>query len=179
MMPVPEIDIRDCERVVEKVFTPFAQLVKIPLEKTGEGCFEMRAETFTMRLRCGLGPWTDRGHSDLDVTIVPTDQAVPFCRDELANGEVGIVAIARYCGGSCEVEPIWTLADFEKRAEQYHELARRYGVKFLLGDENELFQSICSEIEEKSAEAKEAATKMRFIPGVQKRWHLPPPPNDK
>jgi hypothetical protein len=179
MMPTREIDIQDCEKEVLRVFQGFVEQLRLTLDRTGEGCFEVKCATYTMRIRCGLGPWTDRGNSDLCVSVLPTKLRHHFSRNEASVGEIGIVAIARHFGKQCDIESVWTLGDFKKRAKQYLELVRDFGVQFLLTDETETFRAIQLDLDAKITAANEEAKKCRFIPGVQKRWHLPPPSETK
>ncbi len=97
-----------------------------------EKLYEIVSSRFSLRVRHGVGPWTELGERiSLVVTIVPTSGRSDKWED-LTN-EIGVYLIAAYYGDTTKSGSIWFRWDFNREAKQVARLVEQYCTPFLQG----------------------------------------------
>jgi hypothetical protein len=143
----------------------------VPASKGGAAVqfSEIVSPSFTLRIRVGVGPWTERETTSLVAGLVPTEK--PLDKWDEIHGEVGVYVIAGYYGASVEHRKILSRRDFELEAEQSASFANRYCKPFLLG-QSEDFEKIRQKLEETIHEEQARIKKLldNLPPNVKPMW---------
>ena len=97
-----------------------------------EMLFEIVSPQFTMRIRAGVGPWTEHlERINLVVTIAPTNERGDKWED--MSNEIGVALLALYYDKLPKHHRLADRRDFWLESKRMTELARKYCAPFLLG----------------------------------------------
>jgi hypothetical protein len=162
-----EITINTFEEAVAGYFEPLAREFELPLIRAKENLYEIASRWFIMRISFGIG----HGRSIL-ATLSPSGKSsTPDLND---RNEFGIAVVAGYNGMEMQTRPVGTTEEFFNQAQYVADMARTFGIPYLLGQKSD-WNDVKEYIEEKIEREAEGIKKLKFPPNVQKRWHLPPP----
>lgn len=152
---------------------PYHTLVGIPVEQGGEPVQlrEIVSSDFALRIRVGVGPWTDRVVTDLTVNLAPS--TTPLGRWDEPEG-VAILWVAHYYGDATKYEGIYNRRDLAHAAQRDATLAATYCRPFLLGQNAEDFPKIKQVVEEQMASAAAESRKLlaNLPSSVKPMWRL-------
>lgn len=163
--------IETFERAVARYCEPIARDHDWPLIRLRENVYEIPSPHFVMRVRFDVGAHT----KSINATMIPTEQ-MPGDVENGDSGELGVAVIAGYNGISIEYIPRKATEEgFYEQAQYVSDMAKTFGVPYLLGDKSD-WNSVKNYIQEKINADAEKISNYKFPPNVQKRWHLPPSP---
>lgn len=122
-----------CDRAVKRWFGPLAEDLGLRLVRVHEKLYEIVSPYFTLRLRVGIGPWTQVGErTSLEASIVPTEKRHESWED-LTN-EIGVYVVAAYYGEHPRPRGMVYRWDFWLEAKSLARFTRKYCKPFLLGE---------------------------------------------
>ncbi|BET68224.1 hypothetical protein ASA1KI_31420 [Opitutales bacterium ASA1] len=97
--PRPELSLAKCDGEIVREFESIAKDLEVPLQKLEPGYWEMRTAVFTLRIRAGLGEWSDERaeRSGLLVTLLRSSAPVRSSRLGFDyEHEIGLGVIATH-----------------------------------------------------------------------------------
>jgi hypothetical protein len=185
-----EMTEQSCETAITKLFRPIAAELGLELlrvrdialnddspylallgERGGAPVqlYEVVSQTFTLRVRVGVGPWTDREKTSLVVSLVPTE--MKHDKWDAMTDEIGVYVIAHYYGDTSEYRNIYDQSSFEKEAQQASRLVQKFCKSFLLGQADD-YSKIRQQLDERIREDGERIRKqMANLPSnVKPMW---------
>lgn len=162
------------ERAVARYFEPIARQHRWPFIRTSAQLYEIPSPHFVMRIRFNIGAHA----KSINATLIPTKE-LPGDVEDGGHGELGVAVIAGFNGVPIEYIP-WDATEegLFKEAQHVSNMAQQFALPYLLGQKSD-WESIKKFICRKADESVKEVKKYRFPRRVQKRWHLPPPNNEK
>ena len=167
-----QVTLDTFQKAVISHFEPIARELGKPLIRSKPDLYEIFSQDFVMRIRFHVGAHT----KSINATLTPTNQRLDDVDSGATEkGELGVAVIAGYNGIPIEYIP-WegTEEGFLGQTQYVANMARQYGLPYLLGKKSD-WNSVKEYIEEQIKERAEEIKQYKFLPGVQKRWNLPPP----
>jgi hypothetical protein len=154
-----------------KVDSPYRTLIGVPESKGGAPVqfYEIVSPHFTLRIRVGVGPWTEREETSFIACIVPTEKRGNKW-DEFSD-EVGVGVVASFYGDALENRAICGPGDFEWEVEKAARLSRRFCKPFLLGKSQDfprIWKKLDDQIHESTARIRKMLSNMP--PNVKPMW---------
>jgi hypothetical protein len=167
-----------CRKVIKQRFGALAEKWGLRLICVTDKMYEIVSPTFTLYVRFGVWPWTDREEMSLVTSIVPTTERNGTW-DHHGENELSIYAVTHYYGSRIEHHPIRYRWDCDKEAKQVAHLADVYCtslIKGLCDDWNEIRRQFNIDKQLYLAEVRMMVDKM---PGQMKAWRLPGESDDE
>ena len=147
---------------VTQFFEPLAKRIKLPLQKLKDGIYEIAGETFTMRIRRGIG------HSRDFLVTLSEKSSTPLSPDELGR-EVGLGVIAEFNGQKLGTHKLHTTEGYLAAFAEAAKAAERYCAPYLLDLRSHLGE-IRRVVEQKIEDSGLRPKKHRFPPNVREEW---------
>jgi len=152
---------------VTRCFEPIARERGWPLVHTSEDTCEIQASHLNLKIRFRIG----RHSRNIDAVLVD-----PRLGRGNPNSELGIFAIAAYNGVNIQFLPSeQTEQGFYDYAQYVAEMTRTFGLPYLLGQKGD-WNAVREHWLRETDKEIERIKNYSYPPSVQKRWHLPPPP---
>lgn len=151
--------------------SPYLTLLGVPESNGGTPVqfYEIVSPHLSLRIRVGVGPWTDRETTSLVVSLVPSGKR-PDTWDDLGS-EIGVHVVAAYYGETTDYQDIFSPKDFEDAARQSARIAQQYCKPFLLG-QMEDFPKIRQQLDEEIRQEKARIEGLlaNLPPNVKPMW---------
>lgn len=155
---MPTRDSALFDEMVGTCFRPLADKLHLPLNKIGEGVYEIPSDYFIARIRLDTGQ--ARG---LNVILRPAS----FHDDK----QFGIGHFVDFRGGNSSgiMIDVFTDNDFRKQVQLLAHATEQYLAPYLVGECKD-WEAVKSVVRQKIEKAREEVLKRHFPPNKQKRW---------
>jgi|SRR5579862_2233728 len=182
-----------CDQAIRHWFGPYAAELVLKLDRVNLGVpwvirkygedtarkisnydemlYEIPSQHFTLRVRSGVGPWTERERTSLVVTIVPSASRSDKWED--ITNETGVSLIALYYDQQPTSCHLADRRDFWLEARRLTELAGKYCTPFLMG-RGEEYPKIRQFLEMRKREGKVEIERLlaNLPPYAKQMWQL-------
>jgi hypothetical protein len=164
-----EFTLSTFEQAIALYFEPIAREHGLQLVRCGDDAYEIRSPYCVMRLSFHEG-----GHTRSMNAILSRNAG------ETSGSNIGVWPIAGYNGVNIKqyIPREKTAEGFFAEAEYVSKMVKTFCVPYLLGEKSD-WDQVREYWRKESEKELEKIKGYKFPPNVQKRWHLPPPNDEK